>query len=124
MLRSWLAPLLFVGLLAPFAACGPRATPEQCVAMCSHSIKVNGYAGADKGVASSGLEGELLDKAQTEARAQVDQALVDAQAGKGALGESYKSCVQACNDGPPSKEIVDCVLAATTGDAINACVQR
>lgn len=123
MLRSWLAPLAVIGLLAPFAACGAKATPEQCAQMCGHSIRVNGYAGADKGVGASGLQGEVLEKALAEARKQVDEALVQAEQGKGALGESYQSCVSACNEGPPSAEIVKCILAADTGDAINACVK-
>ena len=124
MLRTWLGPLAALALAAtPLAACGPRATPEQCAQMCAHSIKVNGYAGVDTGIGGAGLEGQALEDARTEARKQVDDALVQAAAGEGALGESFKSCVASCNEHAPSKEIVDCILAATTGDAINACVK-
>ncbi len=48
---------------------------------------------------------------------------MQARTGEGPLGESFKSCVDSCNEHAPSKEVVDCILAATTGDAINACVK-
>ena len=118
-----LAAALVLSLPA-VAACGARATTEECIRTCEHSFTVNGYEGVEKGIAKSGAGGDALDKARVDARAQVDAELVKARHGQGALAANMKRCSDACTTSPPPKTTVDCILAAKTGADIDHCVGK
>ena len=106
-----------LALIALFiTACGKHASHEQAQAACDHEIELGFWKGFDESLAKAGHDPKDPDTHKMGVSALADQR----------KGDEWKKALDDCTKGFESgatSEQLECVKAATTVDAAQACLK-